>query len=1049
MRKLTLLLALFCLPFVSIGQTYRFTRYTTLEGIPQDFIYTINQDEKGYLWIGTGEGLSKFDGKDFVNFSTNDNLSENVITCSFVDEDKTMWFGHNEGGITKIENNQITPYENPNIESKINGINSDGNSIYFVSQNEGLYEIKNGKVISLGTFGGENFYSLAFLNDKNLILGTAFGLLHIVKENDKWEFKSSYFDDEWISSISNSNEAGVCLIGKLSGGLSRIRLKDEEIQSSEWDSGVNLTETRIISVLQDSRSNIWLTTNGQGLIKLHADSTGTTSDEFTLYNSKTGLSSDYIQSVFEDREGNIWIGTFGAGLSTLIDDHFTFFHGATTQFNNNVSSIWSEEDTKWFGTEEGLIKITHQDSNVMKLYNAKNGLVNDKITTLFKIDSIMWIGTANNGAFMLDVSRDKMVKLNWEYGSLQNKVNQITGNKESIWIATEGGLIVYNTKYRTTNLFDTEAGLAHNAIKSVHQTKNGKIWMGTHSRFIYALHSSSIDDYEITSGGELIVVSITNDQKGNLWIATSENGVFKFSNNNFVNYSVQDGLKSNYTYAIKTDVNGYVWVGHRGGLSKISTGNDEIITYDHEEGISGQVNPNAMFVDEKNYLWIGTDEGIIKYDHTKDKRMDVPPVINLVGIRIGEKNYLPNANIDIDYGQYRIEFDFIGVSFKNPEKVTYQYQLEGYDQVYSNLTHEAFATYGRISDGEYTFNVIACNEDGICSDPAKFTFTIAAPYWKKWWFYALLIFFIGSGIVIAVQFRVKRLKDIQAYLKVQLDIKTKEVVDKANLIEEINNDLTSSINYAERIQSSILPITTDLTDQFPNSFIFFKPRDIVSGDFYFIRKYDERLIVACVDCTGHGVPGAFMSMIGSVTLRNIYKLMERTGEWMTPESVLELLDIEIQKILHQKSIDELNPEEAFFRSRDGMDMSICEINLKTNEVLISSAKRHFFTLMDGELELHSGDVRPIGGGDLEEIDFTLKTFQMKKGDALYLFSDGYHDQFGGPRGRKLKISGTKKIIEEMQELPTDKHSEIIDKEFSDWQGELDQIDDVLFIGIKL
>ena len=995
---LVLILSLACL---SYGQTFRFNQYTTEDGISQNFIYSINQDNSGYLWVGTGEGLCQFDGKTFVTFTTQDGLAEDVITCAYADaEEGVQWFGHNEGGITKFSKEGFKAIARKDlIESKINGISGNSSQVFGLAQNHGLFEIKEDKLDLIGTFGRESFHAIQCVDDENILIGTATGLLHLKFNGNIWTREDIYWEDKWITKISPTSEGGIYLISMQSGGIAKVRVNKGKVEFSKWDSNFNLSEIHVQTIMEDEDKNIWLGTYGQGLIKLHLDTTSVDDYDVTIYNTSTGMSSDFVQSVYQDREGNIWVGTFGAGLSTLLDDFFTFYSYDPEKYGNNVTSIAVKGNEKWFGVENGLIKISPQIDTVYAFYNSSNGFVTDQVTSLFMLDSVLWIGTWNNGLYNYDIKEDKFTKINWNYGSLQNKVNQITGNKYSLYIATEGGLIVYYIENGETNLFDTQQGLAHNSIKTVCLGSDGTIWMGTHSRYLYGINNSTIDEYEITSAGQLEILSISEDINKNIWIATAENGVYKKIGDSFANYSTNEGLKSNYTYSVQSDAIGNIWVGHRGGLSKISNEDSKIIVYDHKSGIEDQVNQRATYLDDKNYLWFGTDGGSIKYDQSKDKKRTVPPVINLLSVIIDEKEYSVDEPIKLPYGNYRVQFNFIGISFKDPENVQYQFKLEGYDQVYSDYTIEPHATYGRLADGKYKFQVMACTEDGICSEEiATIEIKISKPFWKQIWFYFLVALLLIGTVILIVRIRVKRLQANQIYLEEQLDIKTREVVEKANIIEEINKDLTASISYAERIQQAILPEVNMMTSRLPNSFIFFRPRDIVSGDFYFIREYKEKLIIACVDCTGHGVPGAFMSMIGSTTLRNIYRLMDSTGKWMTPDQVLDLLDEEIQKILHQRSSG--NIEEDFFKSRDGMDMTLAEVNTETNEVLLASAKRHSILVQNGECEIISGDKRPIGGGEIDQVDFHLKKFQMSKGDSLFLFSDGYPDQFGGADGRK-------------------------------------------------
>ena len=1047
MNKFSFLLFAFCISFYCNSQTFRFNEYTTEDGISQNFIYSISQDRKGYLWVGTGEGLCQFDGKSFKTYTTQDGLSEDVITCSFESKDGSLYFGHNNGTVTKYNNESFTAFKsNQKISSTVNQLCSKSEVIYFVAQNEGLNSIQEDQIVHHGTFGGSAFYSMFCFDENNIILGTSSGLLLVKKTGDKFNLVKKYLDKSWISSIHRSNQPGVCLIGIQSGDVKKCRLNNGTLEFQNIESELALSGVSIKSAIEDSEGNLWIATYGQGLIKIKFSTDSSQINEKIIYNTQTGLNSDFINSVYQDREGNIWIGTFGAGLSTLIDDFFTFYSHEDGKYGNSVSSFWVDEQDHWYGVENGLIRISKQLENGWQFYDATNGLVNDVITSLYKRDSILWIGTKSNGLYKYDSEKQKISKVDWNHGNLCNNINQITADEDLIWVATEGGLVIYNPTYNSVNIIRTTEGLRHNSIKTIVNASDGKLWMGTHSRYLAVLNNSSIEEFEITNSGEIEIVSITEDNHGDIWLATSESGVYKKEGKKFLHFSTENGLKSNYCYAIHPDANGIIWVGHRGGLSKIDPATNKTKIYDHNDGITSQVNPNAFFIGPKKYLWIGTKDGAIKYDPVKDKLNTTPPVVNIKTVTVGDKKYDVNEPIHLPYGNYRVQFEFIGISFKNPSEVKYKYQLVGHDAVPSDITQETIITYGKLSDGNYSFQVYACNEDDVWTTvPALFTITIDAPIWKKWWFYLIIITCITVVVILLIKWRLKRLNDAKIELERQLKIKTKEVVEKAEKIEDINKDLTDSINYAKRIQNSLLPLKETLSNVLPDSFIFFKPRDIVSGDFYYVHKYENKLIVACVDCTGHGVPGAFMSMIGSVTLRNLYS----TGnyEWKNPVEILEKLDNEIETILKQKKKHKLNSEESFFQSRDGMDLSLCEINLDTNEVQLCSAMRTSVIIQNGELSAIGGDKRPIGGGNVKNVPYTLKKFQMQKGDILCLFTDGYSDQFGGPEGRKLKLSGASQIMAKLIQFDRSEYENIISNGFNNWLEGHEQIDDVLFIGI--
>jgi serine phosphatase RsbU (regulator of sigma subunit) len=268
-------------------------------------------------------------------------------------------------------------------------------------------------------------------------------------------------------------------------------------------------------------------------------------------------------------------------------------------------------------------------------------------------------------------------------------------------------------------------------------------------------------------------------------------------------------------------------------------------------------------------------------------------------------------------------------------------------------------------------------------------------------------------------------------LQKALNEKTREVIIQKEEIEKKNKDITDSIRYAKRIQDAILPDLESLRKIVPESFIFFQPRDIVSGDFYWFKKYGDLLVIVCADATGHGVPGALMSMIGSTLLKDI---ISRKGI-NSPAFALAILDEEIKILLKQN-------DGEHHQTQDGVDILICEINLKTHFVRFASTKRPVIISKNNELVVLKKE-------SYETQEYETKDIQLSKGDTLYLFTDGYPDQFGGDYGKKIKTSNIKTILEQIQTLPISKQEMIIDNYFNKWKGGNEQIDDVLFIGLKL
>lgn len=281
----------------------------------------------------------------------------------------------------------------------------------------------------------------------------------------------------------------------------------------------------------------------------------------------------------------------------------------------------------------------------------------------------------------------------------------------------------------------------------------------------------------------------------------------------------------------------------------------------------------------------------------------------------------------------------------------------------------------------------------------------------------------------------KLLAEQNSMLEFQVKERTKEIEEQKKVIEEKNKDITDSINYAQRIQHSILPTSKEIKDIFPDSLVLFKPRDIVSGDFYQFKQLNNYRFGILADCTGHGVPGALMSMIGSNLLHQI--IMER--KIVKPNLILTELHKEVKSTLRQT---------AGVQSHDGMDIAVCMVN--GNELFIASANRPVYLFLDGVLNEIKPDKKSIGGASTADVvEFTLHSFKIESEIKLYTFSDGYADQFGGVNGKKFKVKNLQELIVANLRKPLNEQLEILGATFENWRGTLEQVDDVSLISIHL
>lgn len=250
-----------------------------------------------------------------------------------------------------------------------------------------------------------------------------------------------------------------------------------------------------------------------------------------------------------------------------------------------------------------------------------------------------------------------------------------------------------------------------------------------------------------------------------------------------------------------------------------------------------------------------------------------------------------------------------------------------------------------------------------------------------------------------------------------------------------NNMVNSSITYAGRIQSAVLPDIKEL-DDFLENFILYNPRDVVSGDFYWYRIFEHKLVITAADCTGHGIPGAFVSMLGMSLLNEIVN--EKIAE--QPASLLSELRIKMK--------NSLNQNDGKSRQKDGIDMALCVIDTKNLSVSFAGANNPLYLVRNGNLTVYKGVKNPVGVY-LREKEFQSIELRLQKGDMLYLFSDGYADQFGGPKFQKYNLKRFKQSILDVADYPVNKQKELLSKRFKEWKGTKKQIDDILIIGLKI
>lgn len=1059
--KDTILILLFSFIVTNVNsQIFNFRVYGLDEGLPQSYVYSITQTDAGFINVSTGEGFSSFEGSKFHNFTIKDNLSENFVTTHFTDSRKITWLGHYQKGISYEVNGKFFQLTQSNtLASKITAITEDKQkNVWFSTQNKGLFKIDTTFKMTTMRSEGEDGSNVVCFDETGLLLEGAGNGLFVYQIDKTGKRLATIQTIEALSGkvvkciVPINNQRNSFWVAVDDEGIFGIKKVGDRYQIfTSFKNELLLKDYNITSLYVDQKQNLWAGDFGEGLRKISFyDSKKAGSFKVSKIDNRNGLPNEYIQSIFEDYEGNMWFGSFGSGLIELPLEKFAFFEEKNGLIYKNATSVFiDEEGLFWVGNDKGLFQYNIEYPELSKQYNVKDGFINAEVSSIAQDRSgLLWIGTHENGVYTFDKKKKKFENFSKKKNITCRNINSIISTHDNvIVIATTEGVYFYDQTKNSIEHLTTLDGLLHNNVIKIFEDSKRRIWFCSNGAGPYYLKNNEFNVFNnIPEMHSFSITCITQSVDGNIWLGTDGDGVFKYSDQGgFVNYKVSEGLFSNYCYFIIADKNGNIWSGHKNGISYKPHNLKSFRTYSKTDGLLfTDFNRNSCLMDVAGNLWLGTSNGLIKYNAEGENRIESEPKTNIASLILNKSAYGPSQIIEVPYDDYAVKVDFNAISFTDPAKVNFKYRLLGQDTIW-RYTNAKFMEFPKLNDGEYKFQLLAANSDNIWNKvPAEISFIIKPPYWKRVWFYAVVLILTISISYSVTKYHTKSLTLAKLVLENRVNEKTsalqveKAIVEKIKVELEVKNkNVIDSINYAQRIQESILPSKTSISDVFNQSFVYYQPKDIVSGDFYWFSETPDDYLIAAVDCTGHGVPGAFMSLVGSTLLNElVHKKITK------PSTILTKLNSAVIKVLHQKKVD-VNT------SHDGMDMAICSISKDKSKLNFSGALRPLYHVRNNQLTEIKGS-RYFIGGYYENL---YKTFEdteidLLPGDMIYIFSDGYADQFAEHNKKKFSTKRFKTLLTEISTFESEEQCRILKEQFTSWKGKDEQIDDVMVIGIK-
>lgn len=1051
---------------VSMYNGKYFTYFNESNGLISNYIWDLHQDKKGNIWFGSdGRGACKYDGETFTWYSTEHGLSSDLVLAIDEDEYGNIWFATGDG-ITKYDGISFEIYQQKQ------GLNGEKVNSIYVDHNNTIWLAMDGRGISKfePSMDNEGGIFTHYTTKEGLI-----------SNNTTCIYEDSE-DNIWIGTANS----GVCMFD----GYSFITYQNEQ----------GLGSNSVLSIIEDDLGSIWFGTDGGGASKFNRFS-------FVRYTQNEGMSNNIIRSMIEDSDGNIWFGTYGAGANVYNGRSFENFaenQGLTSHIvrgicedrqgnlwfaQNTGISIYDKKNFIHYGVEQGLgmntIRAVHQDGNG-DIWLATNGAGVDRLE----------LPTENNPGRITHFTTDN--------GMSSDVILCISEDLNGkLWFGTFGGGV---TMYDHNNFYHytEEQGLGNNTVRTIIEDLDGNIWIGTNGGGVDKLELSA-DGYSgtmthITSNEGLsdnYVLSLLQDSEEKIWIGTEGSGLNLMVNDTIINFSTDDGLSNNIVWSIVEDGNKNLWVGTEQGLNVLTPvieNKYRITSFRKSDGLKGEdFYPNSVCLDGENKLWWGSGKALTMLDLNKYERINKPPKIEINDIHLmqsfvdfrrvkdstskghsyflGENDHFdlkyinfdtvqPFSNcpvgLELPYNINHLTFYFSAIDWSSPHKIKYTYKMEGLDEEWSPLLQENRAIYSNIPYGHYTFKLKAIGESNLWSNVIELPIVIRPPWWLTWWAYCIYAL-VGIGFfLIIIRFRTKRLIDKQKKLEKTVSERTVELVKQKELVEHKNKEITASINYARRIQTAILPSNEFITSHFPDSFVLYRPKDIVAGDFYWLEVKNGKFLFAAADCTGHGVPGAMVSVVCNNALTRAVR------EFNLDEPAAILTKV--------RSLVIETFEKSGAEVKDGMDIALISYDPENNTLEYSGANNNMFIFTKGEksqtrvktpgiISFHpylrydvdmveiKADKQPIGKF-LVERPFRNYRVNLTPGDTIYIFTDGYIDQFGGEKNKKFKYRPFMDLLASIQHLPLTEQKEELDKAYLAWKRNLPQIDDICVIGVK-
>jgi signal transduction histidine kinase/ligand-binding sensor domain-containing protein len=733
------------------------TRVWQLEnGLPENNVTAVVQTRDGYIWLGTRNGLARFDGARFTIFDSSNTpeMESRHVTCLFEARDGALWIGHETGEITCRTNGTFrsVPIHAPWRGGKIFAISDDAaGDIWVLNQQGDLVRVRDGFVIANSPHTVTHLISIARIPTGGFWIQRDSQVLRLEGEKLTRLVFDSAPTNRYVQGIAASRDGGLWVMNE-----SRIqKWKENELIQDVATAPWEWSPAHTIMELEDGRLAAATVNHGIYLVQ--------TNGQYLQFARANGLSSDWVTSFCQDREGNLWTGTGNGGLAMIRKVNVTTYNPPDQWQGRTVLSVAAgPTDNLWIGTEGA--GVYRYRAGEWRNFNETAGVSNHFIWSVaMDTEHRVWAGSWGNGVFVQNGEEFKRLpELMDAYVAAM-----VNCRDKSLCIGTSAGLL----RFRSGKLdwLGRKPELSSPDVRSIQETPDGALWFGMSGGGLGQLNGATLRQFRRSDGlSSDFVQCLHLETNGTLWIGTFGGGLNRFKDGKFATITKAHGLPNDVICEILDDDNGYFWISSHGGISRVNKAElnhcadgikekASFLNYGLSDGLptlecSGGFQPAGCKTSDGR-LWFPTVKGLVCVDPfaVKTNLLKPPVVIEELRVNGHALKSREEETLRVPRGRHRLEFSYTALSFISPEKVRFKHRLEGLEQEWVDAGAERIANYSYIPPGDYTFRVIACNNDGEWNeDGATLAFTVLPHFWQTLWFRSFMGVFVvlaASGLV--------------------------------------------------------------------------------------------------------------------------------------------------------------------------------------------------------------------------------------------------------------------------------------------------------------